>query len=147
MNSDKWWWELHLANVVPFFFFFFPLFFDHLLSWLRPTMFLKLSKFLRRSLLIFIIKGFRTIVFIFVISTTFRPICPPASFKCLLNSGKPVFNKITKCHSLTGFLPLFGKRHPLILLSVFVLIDEPMVLKFSPPYQYWFSIWSSIIRM
>ena len=36
---------------------------------------------------IFILKGFRTIVFIFiVISTTFRPICPPAFFRCLSNS-------------------------------------------------------------
>ena len=47
-----------------------------------------MSKSLRRSLLIFIIKAFRTIVFIFiVISTTFRPICPPAFFRCLSNSG------------------------------------------------------------
>ena len=47
-----------------------------------------MSKFLRRSLLIFIIKVFRTIVFIFIIiSTTFRPICPPAFFRCLSNSG------------------------------------------------------------
>ena len=31
----------------------------------------------------FILKGFRTIVFIFiVISTTFRPICPPTFFRC-----------------------------------------------------------------
>ena len=38
--------------------------------------------------MIFIIKGFRTIVFIFiVISTTFRPICPPAFFRCLSNFG------------------------------------------------------------
>ena len=47
-----------------------------------------MSIFLRWSLMIFIIKGFRTIVFIFiviVISTTFRPICPPASFRCLLS--------------------------------------------------------------
>ena len=37
--------------------------------------------------MIFIIKGFQTIVFIFiVISTTFRPICPPAFFRCLSNS-------------------------------------------------------------
>ena len=37
---------------------------------------------------VFFIKGFRTIVFIFiVISTTFRPICPPAFFRCLLNMG------------------------------------------------------------
>ena len=36
----------------------------------------------------FIIKGFRTIAFIFsVISTMFRLICPPAFFRCLLNSG------------------------------------------------------------
>ena len=38
--------------------------------------------------ILFIIKGFRTIVFIFiVISTTFRPICPPAFFRCLSNTG------------------------------------------------------------
>ena len=49
---------------------------------------IKLCKFLRRSLMIFIIKGFRTIFFIFiVISTTFRPICPPAFFRYLSNSG------------------------------------------------------------
>ena len=37
--------------------------------------------------MIFIIKGFRIIVFIFIIiSTTFRPICPQAFFKCLSNS-------------------------------------------------------------
>ena len=36
----------------------------------------------------FIIKVFWTIVFIFiVISTTLRPICPPAFFRCLSNSG------------------------------------------------------------
>ena len=47
-----------------------------------------LSKFLGWSLMIFIIKDFWTIVFIFiVISTTFRLICPPAFFRCLLNSG------------------------------------------------------------
>ena len=35
-----------------------------------------------------IIKGFRTIVFIFtVISTTFRPMCPPAFFRGLSNLG------------------------------------------------------------
>ena len=40
------------------------------------------------KLCIFIIKGFRTIVFIFItISTTFRPICPPAFLRCLSNSG------------------------------------------------------------
>ena len=36
----------------------------------------------------FIIKGFWTIVFIFmIISSMFRMICPPAFFRCLLNSG------------------------------------------------------------
>ena len=36
----------------------------------------------------FILKGFRNIVFIFiVISQTFWPICPPAFFRCLSNSG------------------------------------------------------------
>ena len=37
-----------------------------------------------------IIKGFRTIVFIFIIiiiSITFRPICPPAFFRCFSSSG------------------------------------------------------------
>ena len=38
--------------------------------------------------MIFIIKDFRTIDFTFiVISTMFRPICPPAFFRCLSNSG------------------------------------------------------------
>ena len=42
----------------------------------------------KQFLHIFIVKGFRTIVFIFiVISTTFRPICPLAFFRCLSNSG------------------------------------------------------------
>ena len=41
-----------------------------------------------KSLMIFIIQGFRTTVFILiVIFTTFRPICPPAFFRCLSNSG------------------------------------------------------------
>ena len=49
----------------------------------------------------FIIKGFRTIVFIFiVISTTFRQICPPAFFRCLLNSG--TFTELRT----TSFIPL-----------------------------------------
>ena len=43
-------------------------------------------KYCYLTLIILIIKGFQTIVFI-LISTTFRPICPPAFFRCLLNSG------------------------------------------------------------
>ena len=38
--------------------------------------------------MVFIIKGFRTIVFMFiVISTTFRPRCPLAFFRCLLSKS------------------------------------------------------------
>ena len=38
------------------------------------------------TLMIFMIKGFRSIAFIFiVISTTFRPICAPVFFRCLLS--------------------------------------------------------------
>ena len=36
--------------------------------------------------MIFIIKGFRIIFNFIVISTTFRPMCPPAFFRCLSNS-------------------------------------------------------------
>ncbi len=58
----------------------------HTAIWFPVTNDNKLSKFLRQSLLIFIIKGFWTIVFIFiVISSTIRPICPPAFFRCLLS--------------------------------------------------------------
>ena len=44
------------------------------------------EQFISKQILIFIIKGFQTIVFIFI-STTFRPICPTAFFRCLSNSG------------------------------------------------------------
>ena len=65
-----------------------------------------LSKFLRRSLMIFIIKDFRIIVFIFiVISTTFRPICPPAFFRCLLNSG--TFTERYSCYFVSHFFYKF----------------------------------------
>ena len=38
--------------------------------------------------MILIIKGFRTIVFIFIVlSIKFPPICTPAFFRCLSNSG------------------------------------------------------------
>ena len=41
----------------------------------------------------FIIKGFRTIVFIFiVISTMFRPICPPALFSGICRTREPTQN-------------------------------------------------------
>ena len=50
--------------------------------------FLPLLKSFKTQGVSFIIKGFQTIVFIFiVIFPTFRPICPPAFFRCLSNSG------------------------------------------------------------
>ena len=51
--------------------------------------------------MIFTIKGFRTIVFIFiVISATFRPICPPAFFRCLSNSGTYIETTGVACSDL-----------------------------------------------
>ena len=62
-----------------------------------------MNKFLRWSLMIFIIKGFRTAVFIFiVISITFRPICPPAFFRCLSNSGSFIELRTTSFIESTG---------------------------------------------
>ena len=53
--------------------------------------------------MIFIIKGFRTIVFIFiVISRTFWPICLPAFFRCLSNSGTFTELRITSFIESTG---------------------------------------------
>ena len=64
-----------------------------------------LSKFLRRCLKIFIIKGFRTIVLIFIIiSTTFRPICPLAFFRCLSNSGTYTELRTTSFIESTGVI-------------------------------------------
>ena len=54
-------------------------------------------------IVIFIIKCFRTIAFIFiVISTTFRPICPPAFFRCLSNSGTFTEHRTTSFIESTG---------------------------------------------
>ena len=67
--------------------------------------------------MIFIIKGFRTIVFIFiVISTTFRPICPPTFFRCLSNSGTYTELRTTSfTRSIVvigvGFLSFQGDNH------------------------------------
>ena len=61
-----------------------------LLNWVsnQPTNKIYHLKEIQTTTNLFIIKGFRTIVFIFiVISTMFRPICPPAFFRCLSNSG------------------------------------------------------------
>ena len=56
---------------------------------------------------IFNIKGFGTIVFIFiVISTTFQPICPPAFFRCLLNSGIFMRKTIIRKHLMIKIIKL-----------------------------------------
>ena len=58
---------------------------NHLL-YSKPLNCVKMNELCWIELLV--IKGFRTIVFIFiVISTTLQPICLPAFFRCLSNSG------------------------------------------------------------
>ena len=53
---------------------------------------------------LFKIKGFWTIFFIFIVfSTTFRPICPPAFFRCLSNSGTFTELWTTSFIESTGF--------------------------------------------
>ena len=53
--------------------------------------------------MVFIIKSFQTIVFIFnVIFTQFRPICPPAFFRCLSNSGTYTELRTTSFIESTG---------------------------------------------
>ena len=83
-----------LIEFVTFFFYFldFIYFLISLSIFHSPSMFFSCFFFsfffLHFIYIYFSIKGFRTIVFIFiVISTTFRPTCPPAFFKYLLNSG------------------------------------------------------------
>ena len=62
--------------------------------------------------MIFIIKGFRTIVFIvIVISTTFWPICPPAFFICLSNSGNIAYR-------LKALIPEGSKKTIIWMLQV-----------------------------
>ena len=72
----------------------------------------------------FIIKGFRIIVFIFiVISTTFRPICPPASFRCLSNSGTFTEHRTTSFIESTGVVCSDSVSHNWVqVLSIPVLL-------------------------
>ena len=74
--------------------------------------------------MIFIIKGFRTIVFIFiVISTMFRPICPPAFFRGLLNSGTFTELQTTSFIESTGVSCSNSLRHNRVqVLSIPVLL-------------------------
>ena len=78
----------------------------------------------RLPTLIFIIKGFQTIVFIFiVISTTLRPICPPAFFKCLSNSGTYTELRTTSFIESTGFACSDSVSHNRVkVLSIPVLL-------------------------
>ena len=74
--------------------------------------------------MIFIIKGFRTIVFIFiVISSTFRPICPPAFFTCLSNSGTYTELRSTSFIETTGVACSDSVSHNRVqVLSIPVLL-------------------------
>ena len=71
-----------------------------------------------------IIKDFRTIVFIFiVISTTFRPICPPAFFRCLSNSGTYTELRTTSFIESTGVVCSDSVSHKRVqVLSISVLL-------------------------
>ena len=75
-------------------------------------------------MIIFIIKCFRTIIFIFiVISTTFRPICPQAFFRCLLNSGINTELRTTSFIEFTGVACSDSVRHNRVqVLSIPVLL-------------------------
>ena len=72
----------------------------------------------------FIIKVFGTIVFIFiVISTTFQPICPPAFFRCLSNSGTFMELQTTSFIETTGVACSDSVSHNWVqLLSIPVLL-------------------------
>ena len=59
----------------------------------------------------FIIKGFRTIVVIFIVmSTTFWPICPPASFRRLSNLGTFTELRTTSFTETTRWFPELLRR-------------------------------------
>ena len=94
------------------------------LRWLHSNKDVSLSKFLRRSLMIFIIKSFRTIFFIFiVISKTFQPICPPAFFRCLSNSGTFTELRTTSFIEYTGIACSDSVSHNRVqVLSIPVLL-------------------------
>ena len=67
---------------------------------------------------------FRTIVFIFiVISTTFQPICPPAFFRCLSNSGTFTELRTTSFIETTGVACSDSVSHNWVqVLSIPVLL-------------------------
>ena len=104
---------------------------------------IQLSKFLRRSLMIFIIKGFRTICFIFiVISTKFRPICPPAFFRFLSNSGAFTELRTTSFIESTGVTCSDSVSHNRVqVLSIFCIVTRLQSgLNLQPPDDYILSV-------
>ena len=74
--------------------------------------------------MIFIIKDFLIIAFIFiVITTTFRPICPPAFFRCLSNLGTFMELQITSLIESTGIARSDSVSHNRVqVLSIPVLL-------------------------
>ena len=89
--------------------------------------------------MVVIIQDFRTIVFVFiVISSTFRLICPPAFFGCLLNSGTYTELRTTSFIESTGVACSDSVTHyrvhvlsiPVLFLSlrVFGLLSSSLLL-------------------
>ena len=73
--------------------------------------------------MIFIIEGFKTIVFIFIVISTFRPIYPPAFFRCLSNSGTYTELLTTSFIESTGVTCSDSVTHNLVqVLSIHVLL-------------------------
>ena len=77
-----------------------------------------------KNVKIFIIKGFQTIVFIFiVISTTFRPMCPPGFFRCLSNSRTFTELRTSSFIECTGVACSYSFSHNRVqVLSIPVLL-------------------------
>ena len=98
-----------------------------------------MSKFLKRSLSIFIIKVFGTIVFIFiVISTMFRPICPPAFFRYLSNSGTFTELQTTSFIETTGFACSDSVSHNRVQVLSIPVYYSPVV-RIEPATFRWLS--------
>ena len=77
---------------------------------------------------IFIINGFWTIAFIFIIiSLTFRPIYPPAFFRCLSNSGTFTEFRITPFIEFTKVACSDCVSHNRVQVVVFLYCSSPAV--------------------
>ena len=89
----------------------------------------------QNQLNIFIMKCFQTIVFIFiVISTTFRPICPPAFFRCLSNSGTFMELRTTSIIESTGVISSdsishIGQNVVKITIKMKTIARKPLMVK------------------